>query len=153
MNWIQNRLNKTTKFAFIYKMLLIFSLAMISSCTKDVLNMTPLDRLSDDAVWQDGNLMQTWINNTYRVMPQGHTNGAQMIANVSDESYYRTGRPNYITAGNITPTTLRVLDFWTQGGEARTDFGYWQVITKCNIFLEKVGSSPLALTLKDRIPG
>ncbi len=153
MNWIQDTLNKTTRFAFIYKTVLIFSLAVISSCSMDVLDKTPLDRLSDAAVWQDASLIQTWINNTYRVMPQGHTFGAQMIANVTDESYYRTGRPNYITAGDITPTTLGVLDFWTKGGEAGTDFGYWQVITKCNIFLDKIGGSPVEATLRDRMTG
>lgn len=153
MNWIQNILNKATKFAFICKTALMISLTVIIFSCKDVLNKVPLDRFSDAAVWQDSNLVQTWINNTYRVMPQGHLFGALMPANVTDESYYRTGRPNYITAGNITPTTLGVLDYWTQGGESKTEYGYWQVITKCNIFLDKIGDSPVAATFKNRTTG
>ena len=153
MNCIQNILNKTTKFAFIYKTMLIFSLAAISSCSNYVLNQVPLSSYSDDAVWKDANLIQTWINSTYRYMPQGQTFGAQMIANVSDESYYRTGRPEYIAQGNITPTTLGVLDFWTQGGEEKTDYGYYKVITNCNIFLSNIGNSPIDTTLKASMTG
>lgn len=127
-------------------------MALISSC-EDVLDKTPLDRFSDDAVWKDGNLVQTWINKTYRVMPQGHTFGSQMIAAVCDEAYYKTGRPNYITLGNITPTTLGVLDFWTTGGENEDDWGYWKVITRCNIFFSNIDASPVETTLKSRMIG
>jgi hypothetical protein len=42
--------NKVSKLAFIYKMLMFLSLAMISACTKDVLDKTPLSSFSDDAV-------------------------------------------------------------------------------------------------------
>lgn len=153
MNWIYKLLNKTAKLDFIYLTLLVFSLALISSCSEDVLEKTPLDRFSDDAVWQDPNLIQTWINNTYRAVPQGHTSGAHMIAAVSDEARYRTGRPDYITAGNLTPTTLGVLDFWTTGGEMGSNYGYWKVITKCNIFLERITASPVEETLKSRMIG
>ena len=86
-------------------------------------------------------------------MPQGHTWGAMMIANVSDESHYRTGRPDYIVAGNITPTTLGVLDFWTKGGEMGSNYGYWKVITNCNIFFDKIGASPIDTTVKNQMIG
>jgi starch-binding outer membrane protein, SusD/RagB family len=146
-------LNRTTRVAFIYRTLLVLALVLIHSCTEDVLDKTPLDRFSDDAVWKDGNLIQTWINNTYRAMPQGHTSGAHMIAAVSDEAHYRTGRPDYIVAGNITPTTLGVLDFWTTGGEMGSNYGYWKVITKCNIFFSKIESSPVDEALRNRMIG
>lgn len=153
MNWIYKHIKETRKNAFIYKIILILSLALSSSCTKDVLNMTPLDRFSDDAVWKDSNLIQTWINSTYRAMPQGHTWGAMMMANVTDESHYRTGRPDYIAQGNITPTTLGVLDYWTKGGEMSSDYCYWKVITNCNIFFDKIEASPVETTLKSRMIG
>ena len=143
MKSIYKLLNKATRLAFIYKLLLVFSLAMLSSCTKDVLDKTPLSSFSDDAVWKDQNLIQTWINSTYRKMPQGYTWGAMMMANVTDESHYRTGRPDYIVRGNITSTTLGVLDYWTKGGEMSSAYSYWSVITNCNIFFDKIDASPV----------
>ena len=153
MKSIYYLLNKATRLAFIYKLLLVFSLTMISSCTKDVLDKTPLSSFSDDAVWKDPNLIQTWINSTYRQMPFGYTWGAMMMANVTDESHYRTGRPDYIVAGNITPTTLGVLDYWTKGGEMSSDYMYWKVITNCNIFFDKIDASPVEATLKNSMIG
>ncbi|MEO5997480.1 MAG: RagB/SusD family nutrient uptake outer membrane protein [Chitinophagaceae bacterium] len=153
MTHLYNIINRATKIASVYKGILILLLVLITSCNKDLLNKTPLDRFSDDAVWKDASLVQTWINSTYRTMPQGHTSGAMMIASVSDESHYRTGRPDYIVGGNITSTTLGVLDFWTTGGEAGASYGYWKVITNCNIFFDKIDASRVEATLKSRMVG
>ena len=153
MDCIYNFLNKAIKIASINKILLIFSLVLVTACKKNILDKTPLDRFSDDAVWKDENLIQTWINSTYRTMPQGHSSGAMMIANLTDESHYRTGRPDYIVAGNITPTTLGVLDFWTTGGESGSNYGYWKVITNCNIFFDKIDASPIDESLKNQMIG
>lgn len=123
------------------------------ACDTNVLDKVPLDRFSDEAVWKDAALTEAFVNNTYRIMPQGHTSGAQMLASVTDEAYYRTGRPDYISAGNITPAELGVLNFWTLGGEAGANYSYWGVITKCNIFFDNISASPIEETQKQRMIG
>jgi starch-binding outer membrane protein, SusD/RagB family len=144
--------DKMTKSAFYYNILLVFILAMISSCTKDVLDKVPTDRFSDDAVWKDKNLIEQFVNNTYRITPTGNTYGAQRLAQAgTDELHGRGGSQTFINLGNITPSSLGNLDVWTNG---TSYFNYWPVITNCNIYLSNIDKSPITdAAMKDRMTG
>ncbi len=151
MTRINIQLNKTTMSAFYYSILLLFMLTMASSCTKDVLDKSPTDRFSDDAVWKDKNLIEAYVNNTYRLMPTGNTYGAQKLASAgTDELYGRGGSQTFINMGNITPSSLGNLNYWT----GSTYFNFWLVITNCNIFLDNIETSPITDSeMKDRMTG
>ncbi len=147
MNWIYNLLNRATKFASIYKlnkMLLIISLAFISSCTKDVLDKIPLTSYSDATVWKDASLIDGFISNTYRVFPIGWS----ILANLSDECN-RRNNVGYATinSGNLTPSSTTTVNYWSNtsntGGDGYTSSGYYDVIKRCNIFFEKYRSGHL----------
>ena len=153
MTRINNYLNKTIKSSFYLNILLLFMLAMISSCTKDVLDKSPTDRFSDDAVWKDGNLIEAFVNNTYREMPtsrcsQSYTSTALIFGELTDELYGRGGNHNYINQGNVTPAQLGALDFWTISGP-----NYYRVITKCNIFFSNIEAAPVEESFKNRMIG
>ncbi len=123
---------------------------MIPSCINDVLDKAPLDRFSDDAVWKDKDLINAFISNTYRLMPIGFSGSAhQRLAGVTDESYQRGDGSNFINLGNITPSSLGVLDSWT----GASGFNYWSVITNCNIFLDRIGQAAFDQSLRDRMTG
>jgi len=130
-------------------MLLIFSLALISSCTKDVLDKVPTDRFSDDAVWKDGNLIEQFVNNAYRQMPNGHTSRSIKLGSLTDEVYRRGGGNDVLNTGNIPPSATGMLDFWT----STNGNSYWPVITKCNIFFNNIDASPVEASFKNRMIG
>jgi hypothetical protein len=150
MKWLYNILNKTTNSAFFYTTMLLFLIAFISSCSKDFLDKPPLDAFSDDAVWQDQALIQAYINNTYRIVPI--ENGGfyrSALSSVCDECYFKDGNANNINAGNLTPATLGQLDFWT----SKIPYSFWAVISKCNIFLSNIETSPVAEKLRNNMIG
>ncbi len=152
MNWIYNFSNRMKKLAASYSILLILALGLISSCD-DVLDLSPLDSFSDVAVWEDGNLIQAFVDNTYREMPTSrptgsYTSTALQFGQLTDELYGRGGNHNYINEGNITPAQLGALDLWTINYP-----NYWRVITKSNIFFENIAEAPVEESFKNRMIG
>src|SRR5437763_8252274 len=85
-----------------------------ASCKKDFMNQQPLDKYSDEAVWKDPSLVQTFVNNIYLGIPHGFSN--IMMSSLVDESMYNAdfGSSN-VTLSLITPSDLSIFDvgFWT----------------------------------------
>ena len=113
MTRINKLLNKTTRSSFYYNILLLFMLAMISSCTKDVLDKSPTDRFSDDAVWKDKNLIEQYVNNTYKILPTGNIYDAPyMLAQAgADELHGRGGGQTFINEGKMNSICFRESEF------------------------------------------
>lgn len=116
--------------SFIYKytfitLLLVFSFA----CDDGFLERQPLDKISEEDVWKDSNLMEAYVNNTYATMVNGFKNDYWPMC-LSDEAY-RRGRATYhtINQGQLTPSNMVPLNYWPL---------YYNVITDCNIFIDKV---------------
>src|ERR1035437_7225278 len=112
MKLIYKLLNRTTKAAVFFSVLLIFMLAFVSSCIKDVLDKAPSAYFSDDAVWKDANLIETFVDNTYRVITTGFSDRAAKLSGTTDECYRRGGGNNFINSGNMTPSQVGLLEFW-----------------------------------------
>lgn len=148
MKFIYNILIKT-KSAVFYSLLMILSSLFNPACTKDLLDKSPLDSFSDDAVWKDATLIELFVNNTYRVMPTGLTDRPLKLAGFTDEGYRRGAGNNFVNAGNMTPSQGGINEYWTNG----RDCSFWVPITKCNIFLRKIDDAPVELTLKNRMIG
>lgn len=53
---------KTSK----YILILSLSVSLCSACKKEFLNTQPLDQFSEDAVWTDPILAQTFVNSIYK---------------------------------------------------------------------------------------
>jgi hypothetical protein len=150
MKIVYNTLNKVLKSFFLRTVILILAV-QLGSCKKNILDTNPLDKFSDKVVWKDASLMETYINNTYRVLPHGFQFGTRRLFCLSDESKPR-GSASYsvINAGNITPSSLGPLDYWV-GTSA--DPGYYKCITQCNVFLANVKEADFDSTLKNRMVG
>lgn len=141
---------KQTALSVLRKALLIGCVALTFSCQQDVLEKTPLNSYSEELVWKDGNLIETFVNHTYRIMPHGFFYSmTNSLSAVTDENNGRANSAaNIINAGNITADALASLDYWNDSQR-----GYYKVITKTNLFLSKIEEAPIDETLKKRMTG
>jgi hypothetical protein len=146
---IYNNLKKPIG-AAIYSALLISCLLVMESCKKNVLQTLPLNAYSEELVWKDGNLIETFVNNTYRIVPHGFNYSmTNSLSTLTDENNGRANSSaNIINAGNITPDALAALDYWNDPQR-----GFYKVITKTNIFLSKIDDSPIDTAQKMRMTG
>jgi hypothetical protein len=80
----------------------------MQSCTKDSLNLTPIDQFSSENVWNNASTLRVYVNNIYTGVPHGF--GNVMLSTLSDESL--TGESNVvrITRSEITPSDLLFFD-------------------------------------------
>ncbi|MGI8636126.1 MAG: RagB/SusD family nutrient uptake outer membrane protein [Segetibacter sp.] len=148
MHYKSNLLNKT--FSYLLIGIIIAFIGLISSCKKNILEKLPLNSYSEDLVWQDGNLIETFVNNTYRLVPHGFNYSmTNSLSTLTDENNGRANSSaNIINAGNITPDALAALDYWNDPQR-----GFYKVITKANLFLSKIDNSPIDSALKKRMIG
>lgn len=139
-----------TRSVFNYKALLICSIALFVSCSKDPLDKAPLNSFTEELVWKDENLIETFVNNTYRILPSGfYYSMTNSLSTLTDENNARANSAAIaINAGNITPDALGGLDYWNDSQR-----GYYKVITKTNIFLSKINESPINAAMKSRMIG
>ncbi len=111
-------------------------LAVLSSCN-DFLEKEPLDAVSDLVVWNDLPLVEAFVNETYATMRNGWPNHSSLSV-TSDESFARErDGAHLIQRGQITPSNLGHLN-WAWGH-------YYTIITKSNIFFERLQGDNLEL--------
>src|SRR5438270_12422590 len=128
-----------------YSILIVALLiACVTSCKKDFLNQKPLDKYSDEAVWKDPSLVQTFVNNIYLGIPHGFSN--IMMSSLVDESMYNAdfGSSN-VTLSLITPSDLSIFDvgFWTGNRQRLMNWTMvYQFVRSANLFFEKIEQVP-----------
>ncbi len=155
MNCINDifKMNKTVRTVFVYTLLMAFTLVFLSSCKKEVLTKRPLDKFSDESVWKDAKLIETYVNNVYRTLPRGfEAPGGRQLQSTVDETHQR-GREDYvmITSGNVTPSTPGVFQNYWIGVSTAT--GYYTPITRSNVFFANIENSPIEADVKNRMIG
>lgn len=113
---------------FSYILGILFTL---SSC--NVLDLKPLDKLSEDDTWADAALIQLYVNANYNAVLHGYVDDT--FAAASDESYDLHNHGNMfviqrgeVTADNITQLSGRV-NYWQLG---------FSQIRNMNVFLPKL---------------
>jgi starch-binding outer membrane protein, SusD/RagB family len=123
---------------------------IVSSCKKNILDIAPQDRVSEDAVWSDESLIKAYQNSLYNAIPHGFY--IHMYSKFTDEAYNAAPccgadlfKQNTFTPDNIDGAGGG--DFW--GGYMY----YWnyayQNIRKINVFLENM-AAPDALQFSDK---
>jgi hypothetical protein len=144
---------KSINSVFLSLILIISITVIVSSCQK-VLEKTPTDSFSEDAVWGDEALVDAFANAAYKSIPFGfqqmHGWRFMPYANMSDESNSRNSSTNIqiINEGNASPSYSGPLDVWTGPG-----WSYWEPISQVNKFLDKMASSTIDEQLKERLIG
>jgi hypothetical protein len=140
----------------IYFITIFFALIAATSCKKDFLNVQPLDKFSDEAVWKDPALVQTFVNNIYLGVPHGFSN--IMMAAIVDEAMYNAdfGSSN-VTNSLITPSDYGIFDetYWTGNRQRGMNWSIvYKFIRAANIFFEKIDNVPFDnVADKNRLKG
>jgi len=130
----------------------IFSI-VLASCKKDVLDITPLDRVSENAVWADESLIKAYHNELYNAIPHGFY--IHMYSKYTDEAYnsapccgadifkLNTFNPDNIAGANGGDFWGGYMYYWNQG---------YSYVRKVNLFLEKMAlADALDFTDKKRL--
>ncbi len=100
------------------KIFAIFTAAALAlSCQDGFLDKTPLDKLSEDAVFNSAALAENYINALYTVLPDPFQEGN--IGCITDEGYFRYGGTStrYIASGTMTPDNVMYM---SEGGPAHS---------------------------------
>jgi hypothetical protein len=114
------------------------------SCKKDFMNLQPLDQFSDEAVWKDPALVQTFVNNIYLGLPHGFSN--IMMSSMVDETMYNAdfGSSN-VTKSLVTPSDISIFDpgFWSGNRQRLMNWSMvYRFVRPANVFFEKIESVP-----------
>jgi len=116
--------------------ILTFLVSGLLSCTKEVLDKQPLDKISDADVWNDPSLLQGYVNNLYMNFP---FNAFSDLYRYSDEASYADRPQTIITQGTVSRNS-EGLPYWD-----------YNIIRRCNVFLEQVDGTPLTDAEKIRL--
>jgi hypothetical protein len=116
---------------------LLLIILIITSCKKDILDITPTDRLSETAIWTDATLPQLFVNAQYNTLQHGFNNDVQYYG---DEAYskFNDGGYQLIGLNQINPSNVDQIS---------GRFNYWKdaynTIRNFNIFFSKIDGTPL----------
>lgn len=139
--------------------ILAFAAVMVS-CADDFLDKVPLDKLSEDAVFNSPQLAESYVNALYPVIPDPFQEGN--ISCITDEAFFRYGGSStrYMYDGRLSPSTILYI---SEGGSAHdsrtTTLNIWnrayEFIYKMNYFLKATESedSRLEKETADRLKG
>jgi len=126
----------------------------ITSCN-DILELTPLDRLSDATVWEDEKLIELYVNSSYHSVEHGFYH-LLMWSSLCDETYLIHDGGSYMyLKGELTSDNVSVVGGgWMSIGPL---FDYWSkgygAIRDINIFFDKIDDAPVEEALKTRMYG
>lgn len=122
-----------------------------TSCDTDFLNVTPQDRMTDNAVWSDPNLVEAFVNEMYRGLNHGIRE--LMAGSLADESHFIH---NYgsaqVVQSNLTPSDIGA---WNRGDFS--EFRWIELYTRIrqvNMFFENIDEVPFDNEAwRDRLKG
>jgi starch-binding outer membrane protein, SusD/RagB family len=123
----------------IYSIILFTTIFLLNSCD-DVLDRTPLDKISDSDVWNSQSLLEGYVIDLYARFPSMAYRDLFLF---SDEGTGSSGNSNAFTTGTMSKGSIPAdLEYW--------DYEY---IRDCNIFLEKIGETPIPESSKKQFEG
>lgn len=144
------------------KLVLSFSLFLallgLVGCSHDLLDKAPIDRITEDAVWSDPALVQTFVNSKYRDLGFGFNwNGDELMwASASDESLFSHDYGMWaINKGEITPSNLAILGYGPteNNGNMNPWSKNYRYIRDANQFFARIGSVPMDSAQRRQLTG
>src|SRR5690625_936116 len=142
-----------------FKLIVIIpAIILLTVSCQDVLNVSPKDSFTEDAVFDDPALMEAFVNFTYRMTPHGfqEDGGVLPLATLVDEAHSKGNIATLgpILLGNARPDFLHALDVWTTGNlNDRNHKSYWVPIKQANEFLTKSVDYDSDLEMQRRLTG
>jgi hypothetical protein len=122
----------------------------VTACDNSVLNVTPKDQLSDQVVFSDPNLAETFLNDIYRGM--GHGIYEIMLSSMTDESHFiHNYNTEKVVQSIISPSDRGAVD------DGRFNHFDWSDnysrIRQANTFLQGLEGSEFDAAMKQRMEG
>jgi len=118
-------------------LVLSFIISAFSACDPSVMNIEPVDEISETAVWDDPALIDAYINEMYLSLDHGYRE--HMLATLADDASYMAVRAPDFVAGILSPSDLSGF------GTSRMQRYHWgfnfSAIRDVNIFLENIDDS------------
>lgn len=134
------------------KIILLFTIiCSCMACSDDLLNMSPKDKIAEDAVWNDEKLIKAYHTALYNAIPHGFK--IHMQSKATDEAYCPiTDGIGIIPTGTFSPDNITgVADTdWTGGASLYYWNTAYKYLAKINIFLEKMESNQIILPADKR---
>ena len=101
------------------KIILFFTATMfLFGCNDNLLELKPLDRISESSLWNDENLLNAYITSQYNVIQTGYDNLIWYYTDEAYSAYNPSGafgfRENNITPDNVSSLYTQ-LNFWETG--------------------------------------
>jgi len=118
---------------------LVLFLLVLGSCKKNNLDINPVDRVGETALWTDSAFIIAYHNELYNAIPHGFY--IHMYSKYTDEAYNAAPccGADVFKLNNFTPDNIGGAgggDFWG-GYMYYWNYGY-QYVRKINVFLEKM---------------
>ena len=141
---------------------LIFLMAIVIgpeiSCSKKVLDQTPVSAVSDDAVFNstDPGLLTAYVNNIYQGLPHGMD--WSMLASLTDEALTQActwAGQQMAMLSQITPSNLGPFASGSSCPELLhfTWSNEYSFIRSTNLFFSKINAAPIDATTKQELMG
>ena len=92
---------------------ILATLSLLTACNDGFLDKKPLDKLSEEAVFNSDALAESYINAIYTVLPDPFTEGNTGC--ISDEGFFRYG-------GDVIPEQNNYCGLGTTGGGVKGEF-------------------------------
>lgn len=123
-----------------------------SGCNDNFLDRKPQDKISEEDVFNNDDLLTAYVNACYNSIPNGYD--FIMLSSVTDETYCRHGGTTclVISRGELNPDNVTNDDWgWFTG------LNYWskayQYIRDINVFFEKIEEAQISEEIKVRLTG
>lgn len=134
----------------------IISLLVITSC-QDILDVKPVDRISESSVWNDQSLIQLYVTTNYHAVEHGFYQNIWGCG-ISDETL-PNGNQNYVLQGTLSADNITSVDpdesYLKIGTPSRLN--YWKTaysyIRNINVFFTKIDNSPIEDAAKNELKG
>ncbi|RHR37292.1 RagB/SusD family nutrient uptake outer membrane protein [Parabacteroides sp. AF18-52] len=130
----------------------IFMLFVSTGCSDSFLDRKPQDKISEEDVFNNDDLLTAYVNACYNSIPSGYD--FIMLSSVTDETYCRHGGTTclVISRGELNPDNVTNDDWgWFTG------LNYWskayQYIRDINVFFEKINDAQITEEIKERLTG
>lgn len=134
------------------KIVIALSVAFLTMSCNDMLDIYPKDRIFEEAVWTDANLIKAYHTNLYNSMPHGFC--INMQSKMTDEVYCSINwGPGTIANGTLTPDNVSGLSNtdWTGNGNLYIWDSAFQNIRKINVFLDKMNNTTVDVDKKAKL--
>ena len=125
---------------------ILVAILALNSC--DVLDMKPLDKVSDADVWEDSALIELYVNASYNSI--NHEFSQHMLSDASDETYCIHNWANFwviqkgeMTSDNVTGISEKI-NYWKSA---------YSNIRTINVFFDRIDDAPIETDLKNRMKG